>query len=156
LERIGTSRETVVLFESPGRVTALLTSLKETCGPKRPVAVARELTKLHEEFVRGPIEEVMEHFLANSPRGEFVVVLAGVREEAPHGPVDEAATRALAQALLDEGVSPSKAAKEVARRLGVPRNLAYEVVQQVAAERPSNEVDTGPSDVPPLARGEDG
>jgi 16S rRNA (cytidine1402-2'-O)-methyltransferase len=128
LDRIAASEDTVVLFESPERVGVLLESLGETCGGERPVAVARELTKLHEEFVRGTLAQVGAHLTDHPPRGEVVVVLAGAPER-DSGAVDAAAAGALAQALLGEGLSPSRAAKEVARRLRVSRNLAYDIVQ---------------------------
>jgi 16S rRNA (cytidine1402-2'-O)-methyltransferase len=131
LDRISTSPDTSVLFESPERVRALLDALQEGCGPDRPVAVARELTKIHEEFVRGTLAQVETHFEAHQPRGEFVVVVSGAPDPGGVGPVDEGAARALAQALLADGLSPSRAAKEVARRLRVPRNLSYEVVQRL-------------------------
>ena len=135
LDRISTSPEPVVLFESPERVKALLKALLESCGKARPVAVGREITKLHEEFVRGTLEEVLGHFEAHQPRGEFVVVVSGETEPEDLGSVDEGAARALAQSLLDEGLTPSRAAKEVARRLKVSRNLSYEMVQAVSQDR---------------------
>jgi 16S rRNA (cytidine1402-2'-O)-methyltransferase len=131
LERISASEETVVLFESPERVRTLLDSLETLCGPDRPVAVARELTKLHEEFIRGTLAQVGAHLKDHPPRGEVAVVLQGGTQEDSRA-VDATAARALAQALLGEGLSPSRAAKEVARRLKVPRNLAYEIAQDLA------------------------
>lgn len=135
LQRLATSRETSVLFESPERVRGLLKSLMEECGSERQVVVAREMTKLHEEFIRGSLARAAAHFRSHPPRGEFVIVVSPA--PAGEGPqeVDEAAARALAQALLDEGHSPSRAAGEVARRLKIPRNLSYEVVQNVADGR---------------------
>jgi len=135
LDRISTSPEPVVLFESPERVKALLKTLTESCGEARPVAVGREITKLHEEFVRGTLEEVRRHFEDHQPRGEFVVVVSAEAEPEDLGSVDEGAARALAKSLLDEGLTPSRAAKEVARRLKVPRNLSYEMVQAVSQDR---------------------
>ncbi|MFH1763380.1 MAG: 16S rRNA (cytidine(1402)-2'-O)-methyltransferase, partial [Gemmatimonadota bacterium] len=133
MDRVSISPDTVVLFESPGRTRALLEALEESCGPHRPVVVARELTKLHEEFVRGKLAQVREHFELHAPRGEIVVVVSGAPEP-DTGSVDEGAARALAKALLDEGLTPSRAAKEVARRLKLPRNLSYEAVQNVSAD----------------------
>jgi 16S rRNA (cytidine1402-2'-O)-methyltransferase len=135
LQRLATSRETTVLFESPERVRGLLKSLSEECGSERRVVVAREMTKLHEEFVRGSLAQVAAHFQAHPPRGEFVIVVSPAPARKGSPGVDEAAARALAQALLDEGHSPSRAAGEVARRLRIPRNLSYEVVQAVAHDR---------------------
>ncbi|MBT8396058.1 MAG: 16S rRNA (cytidine(1402)-2'-O)-methyltransferase [Gemmatimonadetes bacterium] len=132
LDRIYGSPDTVVLFESPERVADLLTALSESCGPDRAVAVARELTKVHEEFVRGSLAQVGAHFQDNRPRGEFVVVVSGSSEAERGTAVDEEAARALAVALLKDGLTPSRAAREVARRLKVPRNLSYDIVQDVS------------------------
>lgn len=130
LERIAESRETAVVFEAPGRLTRLLDDLSEACGGERRVAVARELTKVHEEFVRGTLSEASRYYQERRVRGEVTVVV----EPAPVAPgadtVDRAAGRALARALLDAGASPSRAAREVSRRLGVARNVAYTLVQE--------------------------
>lgn len=68
---------TMVLYESPHKLVKTLTQLKETLGADRPISVSRELTKLHEETIRGSLEEVLHHFEAHAPRGEFVLVVAG-------------------------------------------------------------------------------
>lgn len=120
---------TAILYESPERLERLLGELAEHSEAGRRVAVARELTKLHEEHVRGTLDEVATHYRGARVKGEVVVVLegaAGVPAE-----VDEAAAAALAGALLEAGQRPSVAAREVARRLGVPRNRAYEIVQRL-------------------------
>lgn len=139
LDRISDSPDPVVVFESPERVKALLAALKERCGGERPVAVAREITKLHEEFVRGTVDYVSAHFEARAPRGEFVFVVSGMPGGEDSGSVDEGAARALAESLLAEGLTPSRAAREVARRLKLPRNLSYEMVQSVSEERKKTE-----------------
>jgi 16S rRNA (cytidine1402-2'-O)-methyltransferase len=69
--------QTFVLYESPHRILRLLDELSERLGAERQVAVCREISKLHEEIVRGNLSEVANHFAANEPRGEFVVVVAG-------------------------------------------------------------------------------
>jgi 16S rRNA (cytidine1402-2'-O)-methyltransferase len=124
LERLATLEHTAVLYESPARLVALLKDLMAACGADRPVAVARELTKVHESFVRGTLVEVMEHFDQGPVRGEIVVVLAGT---APEQATSEDASR-LAASLLAEGQSPRDAARELARRLRIPRNEAYSLV----------------------------
>jgi 16S rRNA (cytidine1402-2'-O)-methyltransferase len=129
LERVAESPETTVLFESPERLVSLLTDLAEIAGPDRRGVVARELTKLYEEFVRGTMTELRAHFQENSPRGEITLVLAPALPREGVDPVDEAAGAALARTLLDKGERPSQVAREVARRLGIPRNRAYQLVQ---------------------------
>jgi 16S rRNA (cytidine1402-2'-O)-methyltransferase len=126
---------TAVLYESPARLVRLLDELADRSGASRRVAVCRELTKLHEEHRRGTLAEVAEHYRTAGVKGEVVVVVAPA--SGVSGEVDEAAAAALARALLEEGTRPSVAAREVARRLGVPRNRAYEIVQNLKEEESS-------------------
>ena len=81
-ERTGlpTSEEetrTMIFYESPYRLVKTLTQFIEYFGPERQVSVCREISKIHEESVRGTLTEVVEHFKANEPRGEIVVILNG-------------------------------------------------------------------------------
>jgi 16S rRNA (cytidine1402-2'-O)-methyltransferase len=71
------SDTTTVLYESPHRLIKLLEQLKEEGGAERKISVSRELTKKFEETVRGTVEEVLAHFTAKEPKGEFVVVISG-------------------------------------------------------------------------------
>ena len=120
---------TGVVYESPERLVTLLEQLAERSDPDRRVVVARELTKVHEKHRRGSLREVADHYREAGARGEVVVLLAAA--EAVSEAVDEEAVTALAAALLAEGGRPSVVAKEVARRLGVPRNRTYELVQEL-------------------------
>ena len=115
---------TAVVFEAPGRLAATLGDLVAACGPDRPVAVARELTKLHEEVWRGSLADAAEEFAARDVRGEVVVVL-GAAPVSPRVPGDEAVADAVGRRLA-AGDSMRDAAAEVARDLGVPRRRAYE------------------------------
>ncbi len=127
---------TAVLYESPQRLSALLGELERLCGGTRPVAVARELTKLHETFFRGTLAEAVAHYAGGPPRGEIVVVVGGRRPD--EGAVDtEAAARARAQALLAEGLRPSAVARRLAAELGVARNRAYELALALSGAEPS-------------------
>jgi len=131
LNRVATSDETVVLFESPHRVVALLEELAALCGEGRPVAVARELTKVHEEFTRGTLVEARRYYESHPPKGEVTVVVAP-RDNASVDPrVLEEDARVLARALLKEGGRPSGVAREVARRLEIPKNTAYRIVHEL-------------------------
>ena len=141
LDRIASAPETTVLFESPERLLRLLEDLGEMSAPGRRGAVCRELTKLHEEFVRGTLEEIKAHFTESPPRGEITLVLEPAGDAPGGSEVDSAAAAALAEALLKDGQSPSRAAKEVARRLKVPRNEAYEIVQELNRTREGGESD---------------
>ena len=134
LARVAGSRESVVLFESPQRLVRLLEDLSEACGPERRVAVARELTKLHEEFVRGTLSQAADHYRQHPPRGEVSLVVGPAEEGAHTGEGTEEAATELARVLLAEGGKPSGVAREVARRLDVPRNTAYRIVQELAQD----------------------
>lgn len=75
---------TTVIYESPLRLTATLAQLAEACGADRPASVSREISKLHDTTVRGTLAELVDHFGANPPRGEIVIVLAGVTAPTAH------------------------------------------------------------------------
>ena len=133
LEEVASSRRASVLYESPNRVARLLTDLAGAAGAERRVAVARELTKMHEEFFRGTLAAAAEHFAGREVLGEIVVVVAGRVGDAPaEEAVDEMAARAIAGALLAQGESPSGVARELRRRLGIARNDAYRIAQEAA------------------------
>lgn len=68
---------TMIFYESPHRVVKLLQQLKEAFGEERQCSVCREISKVHEESVRGSLNEVLAHFLENEPRGEFVIIVGG-------------------------------------------------------------------------------
>lgn len=132
LEEIAASPRASVLYESPNRLAKLLADLADAAGPARRVAVARELTKLHEEVFRGTLAEAAAHF-AGEVLGEVVVVVAGRAADAEaEGAVDAMAAGALAKALLAQGQPPSAVAKELRRRLGISRNDAYRIAQEAA------------------------
>ncbi len=131
LERIVGASETSVVFEAPGRLGALLSDLRELAEEERQVVVAREMTKIHEEFFRGTMGDAASYYAERPPRGEITVVVSPRVEEETEQGVDAAAARALAQALLAEGLTPSKAAREVSSRLGIAKNMAYEIVHSL-------------------------
>lgn len=70
---------TVVFYESPHRIKKTLSQLKEFLGGERRIVIARELTKIHEEFIRGTIDDAVKYYGSSEPRGEFTVVLGGCR-----------------------------------------------------------------------------
>jgi 16S rRNA (cytidine1402-2'-O)-methyltransferase len=128
MDAIARESRTIVLFEAPNRVLATLTDLADTCGPERRIAVARELTKVHEEVWRGALEGAVRHFGEGTPRGEFVIVVEG-RAPVEVAPDDELLAEA-ARRELDEGRTTREAADRIANRYGVSRRRAYDVVLQ--------------------------
>ena len=75
LKELALEERTIILYESPFRVLKTLTQLAEFLGENRKVSVSREISKLHEETVRGTFNEVISHFQSNAPRGEFVIII---------------------------------------------------------------------------------
>jgi 16S rRNA (cytidine1402-2'-O)-methyltransferase len=114
------STETLVAFESPRRVAASLRTLTEL-DPERPVAVCRELTKVHEEVVRGTAAELAARYADEAPRGEVVLVVGPAPpRDGDLGPALEALRR-----LVDAGAKPRPAAGVVADLTGVSANALY-------------------------------
>ena len=83
LESLSAETRTMVFYESPRRLVRTLEDFAGAFGADRPCSVAREISKLHEEHVRGTLGEVLDHFRAVEPKGEIVVVVGGLRNDAP-------------------------------------------------------------------------
>ncbi|MCR5819605.1 MAG: 16S rRNA (cytidine(1402)-2'-O)-methyltransferase [Bacteroidaceae bacterium] len=77
LSALADEERSIVFYESPHRVLKTLQQLAETCGSDRHVAVCREISKIHEEYVRGSLADAIAHFSEHEPRGEFVIILGG-------------------------------------------------------------------------------
>ncbi|HEX8938654.1 MAG TPA: 16S rRNA (cytidine(1402)-2'-O)-methyltransferase [Candidatus Limnocylindrales bacterium] len=137
LERIAADDRAVVVFEAPGRVAATLADLAAACGADRPAAVCRELTKLHEETVRGPLGELAAAAAVGRipARGEFALVLGERRVTGSPGapvltrepePGDAlAAARAEVDRLVAAGAARGEAARRVAAATRIPRRQLY-------------------------------
>jgi 16S rRNA (cytidine1402-2'-O)-methyltransferase len=119
LEELAAIRATLIFFEGGSRLAASLADMAGVFGP-REAAVARELTKLHETVVRGPLDVLAADVRFTAPKGEIVVVV-GPGEEA--AATEEQADAALTEALARVG--PAEAASEVARALRLPRRELY-------------------------------
>ena len=78
LKRLAEEHRTMVFYESPHRLVKALTQFSEHFGAERQASVSREISKIHEETIRGTLTELVEHFTANEPRGEIVIVVAGI------------------------------------------------------------------------------
>lgn len=124
LRGLANDRRTVVLFESPHRVATLLRDVLVELGDRR-VAIARELTKLHEEVIRGRTSEVLAGLPDVDLKGELVVVLEGSRRPEV---LDQAELVGEAQALVQAGMRKRDAAAEVARKRGASANAIYKAL----------------------------
>jgi 16S rRNA (cytidine1402-2'-O)-methyltransferase len=120
---------TLILYEAPDRVAETLSDLAAALGDSRPAAVARELTKLHEEVVRGTLGELAAEFAAPR-RGEHTLVVAGIDEAAE--PAPEVDLEVAVRSLLDEGLGPRDVAARLVARTGVPRRRIYQLALSLA------------------------
>ena len=130
LARIAGDDRGTVVYEAPGRVAATLVDLATACGSDRPGAIGRELTKVHEEIVRGRLGELAERARSGklTLRGEFVLVVGARPERSAHDTAREAdATDAVAEVerLVAAGTSRGEAARRVAAATGIPRRRLY-------------------------------
>ncbi len=131
LGRIAADDRATVLFEAPSRVTATLEDLAAVCGADRDAAVCRELTKLHEQIVRGTLGQLVAAVSDGTipARGEFALVVAGGAGDAVPGralgPEAVAAARAEVDRLVTGGVARGEAARRVAAATGLPRRQLY-------------------------------
>jgi 16S rRNA (cytidine1402-2'-O)-methyltransferase len=129
LAAIAADQRGTVLFEAPGRVAATLRDLVAACGAGRRGAVARELTKLHEQIVRGPLAELAAAVADGTipARGELVLVVGMAEESGRPGATeaDVAAARAAVEGLVAGGVARGEAARRVAAETGLPRRRLY-------------------------------
>ena len=137
LEELRGEKRTMVFYEAPHKLAATLRDLLDTLGDRR-IALARELTKIHEEVIRTTLAEAANRFADGSARGEFVLVVEGAAQEAPAEAVtvEEAAALALSLAA-EENLPLSEACRRAAAQTGLPRNRIYKAASaQHEASRP--------------------
>lgn len=131
LEEAAASAWTVVCYEAPGRLVQLLADLGGAAGGARRAAVARELTKVHEELRTGTLADLTAYYGAHPPRGEVTVLLAGRGTRADAPSADPDAIRERAAGLLSEGLSRRDAAARLAEEFPLSRNEAYKMVMEL-------------------------
>lgn len=120
-------RATAIIYESPHRLSATLDVFAKR-WPERECAAVREITKRFEETVRGTTVSVRDHFNANAPRGEFVLILGGAVETETSAEDVFAQGLALAKQLIQEGASTNQAAKEAAQATGLSKRTIYQAL----------------------------
>ncbi len=131
---VGTLRAeaaTMIFYEAPDRVADTLAALRDGLGEAREASVARELTKIHEEHVRGTLGELAARFAEAAPRGECTIVVAGAVQAPAEIDVEAEVRR-----LLAEGASPRDVAARLVVVTGKPRRQLYQLALALARERP--------------------
>ena len=125
---------TLIFLETPHRLQAALEDMAAVFGPHRPLTIARELTKQHEEFIRGTVADAKAHFSVHSPHGEFVLVVGGATHISPKW--DEKSLEEAIIAGLSAGTQPSALARRLAASSGWKRREVYAriLAQQHARE----------------------
>ncbi|MFQ5518514.1 MAG: 16S rRNA (cytidine(1402)-2'-O)-methyltransferase, partial [Mariprofundus sp.] len=123
ISRIAASDETVVLLESPRRLLATLHDFHNALQPDRQIVVARELTKIHEEFKLGPASVLISHFEQQHPRGEIVLLIEPTTEESVVLTEQQIINCLHSEAMLT--LPPSARAKAVAKTLDIERARVY-------------------------------
>jgi 16S rRNA (cytidine1402-2'-O)-methyltransferase len=130
LEELRVVPATLVFYEAPHRIAATLADALEVLG-NRPAAVARELTKIHEEIARGSLRELVQRF-GDGARGEMVLLISGAKvDEAPATGETETASRRLIERVSElerQGLDARAALKKAAREVGMKRAEAYRLV----------------------------
>lgn len=122
---------TLIFYEAPDRVGATLADLAAALGPDRRASLGRELTKLHEEHVRGALGELAARYAETPPRGECTLVVEGGAGAAPEVDVEAELRR-----LLAEGLGPRDAAARLVVVTGKPRRQLYQLALSLARTRP--------------------
>lgn len=121
---------TVIFYEAPHKLPHTLRDLEEAFGAERPLTICRELTKLHEEVVKGTVGGLRQKYEEEAPRGEFVLVMAGAPPPKEEGMTLEEAAEYAARLALSENLPASEAAKRAAAQSGQAKSAIYRQMQQ--------------------------
>ena len=135
LELIQSESRTLILYESPHRLRETLQDLAASLGENRRLVLARELTKLHEEFWRGTLQEAIARYKKETPKGEFTLVVAGTPSEIPVFSEEELKAELLQ--IMAQGVSRSQASRQLAQISQVSRRKLYQLALSLPAPLPA-------------------
>ncbi|MEH1901049.1 MAG: 16S rRNA (cytidine(1402)-2'-O)-methyltransferase [Nostoc sp.] len=129
LESLQTESRTLIFYESPHRLRDTLQDLAEVWGSDRQIVLARELTKLYEEFWRGTIAEAIAHYSQREPQGEYTLVVAGIPPSQPQ--LTEEELKAELKQLITQGISRSQASRQLAKFTFLPRRQLYQLALSI-------------------------
>lgn len=129
LESVRTQPYTLIFLETPHRLQSALDDLCQILGGEREACLAREISKLHEEFMVGTLDEIRARCASAPPRGEMTLVIAGANPQAESWGTDR--LRAAVRAGLLDGEKPSSLARRLAAKSGHPRREIYQLIEQM-------------------------
>jgi 16S rRNA (cytidine1402-2'-O)-methyltransferase len=129
LEVLQTEVRTMIFYEAPHRVLKTLQDMALVWGRDRQIVLARELTKLHEEFWRGTVEAAIALYTTRDPQGEFTLIVAGFQRE--DSPLSESVLKAELQNLIAQGLSRSDASRQLAQQTSLPKRQLYQLALQL-------------------------
>lgn len=136
LEGVRSSAETQIFYEAPHRLRETLADAAEILGPDRQIVVARELTKLHEEFLRGPVARVAKELEDREVRGEIVLLIDKATAEGQGSPPERQNLRErLKQIMAGQKLDEKAALKVLAREKGISKSQAYRELQRTKAQK---------------------
>ena len=135
LEAIKASLQTEIFYEAPHRIVQSVSDVVEVLGGERHVVIAREVTKLHEEFLRGPAGEVLDNIKArDGVKGEITLLIAkakaGPSQELTDAPARQTVRQRLEQIMAEENLDEKSALKKVAKERGISKSEAYRILQR--------------------------
>ena len=121
---------TMIFYEAPHKLVNTLEDMAAAFGAERPISLCRELTKLHEEVIRTTLGGAIELYANQSPKGEFVLVVAGAEPAVKEVPTALDVRARVAQ-LMEEGLSRKDAVKQTAQELQLPKNVVYDAALEI-------------------------
>jgi 16S rRNA (cytidine1402-2'-O)-methyltransferase len=130
LEALVHENRTMIFYEAPHKLLSTLEDMAAVFGTDRPISLCRELTKLHEEVVRTTLQEAIEKYTENAPKGEFVLVIAGAAPVQKEVASEEDAAQMVAR-LMAEGMSRKDSIKQTAKALDLPKNVVYDAALSI-------------------------
>ncbi len=136
LESVKRLPHALVYYEAPHKLRQTLSDISEVLGEERSAALCRELTKLHEETIRGTLGELIRYYESVEPRGEYVIVIEGAKQGTEEFTLEQAA--ALARQLIGGGEKLSEACRQAAKATGISKRDIYSVITANSSEADGN------------------
>ncbi len=130
LDSLASEVRTMIFYESPHRLQQTLQDLAKVLGIERKIVLARELTKLYEEFWRGTLDDAISHLKNREPQGEYTVVVAGTLEALPYLSAQEIESEL--QTIMQSGISKSQASRQLAKITSHSRRELYQIALSVS------------------------